>query len=385
MFPIVMTTPPDAEDDRSARLAALLRETGLRRPLRHVVMAVESGDGAFRWADALGAADERGTPMRVDTPFFIASIDKLLNATIALALAERGALDLDASIAGYLPADVARGLHRWKGEDLTGRITVRHLLAHASGLPEWLEDAPKGGVSLVERVIRDGDVAIDLPGIAAIVRGLRPHFAPQDPAAPRRIRYCDTNFILLVAILESASGRRLPEIHAELLFEPLGMRQTWFAGRSEPLDPAPAPAALHVEGRPLEIPRLRRSFYGMYSTVGDLIAFMRGLARGAMFRDLAAAAAMQARWTRFGVPLDRAALRAPGWPIAYGLGIKRFQLPRVFNGFQRMPAVVGHTGSTGTWLFHCPGRDLFMAGAVDEVTAGAVPYRIVPRILRLLG
>jgi D-alanyl-D-alanine carboxypeptidase len=123
----------------------------------------------------------------------------------------------------------------------------------------------------------------------------------------------------------------------------------------------------------------------MYSTAWDLIAFMRGLARGAMFRDPAAGAPMQARWTRFGVPLDRAALRAPGWPIAYGLGIKRFQLPRVFNAFRRMPAVVGHTGSTGTWLFHCPERDLFMAGAVDEVTAGAVPYRIVPRILRLVG
>lgn len=87
----------------------------------------------------------------------------------------------------------------------------------------------------------------------------------------------------------------------------------------------------------------------------------------------------------FGVPLDRAALRAPGWPIEYGLAIKRFRLPRVFNAFQRMPAVVGHTGSTRTWLFHCPERDLYLAGAVNEVTAGAVPYRVVPRALRLLA
>src|SRR5690606_15771721 len=121
-----------------------------------------------------------------------------------------------------------------------------------------------------------------------------------------------------------------------------------------------------------------------YSTGADLITFMRALMRGTPFRDPATAGAMQTRWNRFGFPLDRAARRAPGWPIEYGLGLKRFLLPRVFNRFRRMPAVIGHTGSTGTWLFHCPERDLYLAGAVNEVTAAALPYRVVPRMLRLL-
>ena len=371
-------------DLRQAHLTQLLIETAARRPLRHAVMAVESGDRVWQWQGAHGVADVRGTPMRNGTPFFIASIDKLLNATVAFALAERGVLDLDASIATYLPGEVSRGLHTWKGGDVTGRITIRHLLAHASGLPCWLEDAPPGGVSLVERVLRDGDLALELADIASLVRELRPHFPPQDAAAPVRIRYCDTNYILLIAAIESAADRPLPEVHAELLFEPLGMRQTWFAGRSEPLDPAPAPADLHAQGVQLAIPRLIRSFHGMYSTAADLITFMRALVRGTPFRDPATAGAMQTRWSRFGFPLDRAALRAPSWPVEYGLGIKRFQLPRVFNLFRRMPAVIGHTGSTGTWLFHCPERDLYLAGAVNEVTAAALPYRVVPRMLRLL-
>jgi D-alanyl-D-alanine carboxypeptidase len=319
------------------------------------------------------------------TPFFIASIDKLLNATIAVALAARGALDLDAPLSKYLPEGVTSGLHRWKGSDVTARITVRHLLAHASGLPDWLEDRPRRGRSVVDRVVRDGDAAFQLPEIAAVVRDLKPYFPPQDMAAGRQsIRYSDTNFILLVAILEAVTKRPLPNLHETLLYKPLGMRHTWFAGQSTPLEPTLVPSVLQVEGLSFPIPQLMRSFQGIYSTATDLITFMRGLVRGEAFGDAVPLATMQARWNRFGIPRDRAALRAPNWPIEYGLGIKRFQVPRLFNGLRRMPPVVGHSGSTGTWLFHCPERDLYFAGAVDEVTAGAVPYRLMPRMLRLL-
>jgi D-alanyl-D-alanine carboxypeptidase len=370
---------------RAELLERLLQDVTSRKPIRHAVMAVESGDGSFRWAGATGEADDSGRPMLPGTPFFIASIDKLLNATIAVVLAGRGVVDLDAPLSAYLPDEVTRGLHRWKGTDVTAQITVRHLLAHASGLPDWLEDRPRRGLSIVDRVVRDGDAAFDLPEIAGVVRELRPHFPPQDMAAARQtIRYSDTNFILLVAMLEAVTKRPLPNLHETLLYRPLGMRHTWFAGQSTPLEPTLVPAALNVEGRPFPIPRLMRSFQGIYSTAADLITFMRGLVRGEVVQDEAPLAVMQARWNRFGIPRDRAALRAPNWPIEYGLGIKRFQVPRLLNGLRRMPPVIGHSGSTGTWLFHCPERDLYFAGTVDEVTAGAVPYRVVPRMLRLL-
>ena len=165
-----MNIDPARTDD----LERLFQEVAARKPIWHAVMAVESGDGSFRWGRAVGDADGTGRPMLPGTPFFIASIDKLLNATIAVALAGRGALDLDAPLPAYLPDEVTRGLHRWKGTDATARITVRHLLAHASGLPDWLEDRPRGGLSVVDRVVRDGDVAFELAEIAAVVRALRP-------------------------------------------------------------------------------------------------------------------------------------------------------------------------------------------------------------------
>jgi CubicO group peptidase (beta-lactamase class C family) len=128
---------------------------------------------------------------------------------------------------------------------------------------------------------------------------------------------------------------------------------------------------------------LLRSIWGIYSTTADTVLFLRSLMTGEVFQKPATLTLMQ-RWNRFGLPFDRAALRSPGWPIEYGLGIMRFRVPRIFTPVHPMPAVLGHTGSTGCWLFYCPERELFLAGSVDEVTAGALPFRLVPRVLREL-
>jgi D-alanyl-D-alanine carboxypeptidase len=47
----------------------------------------------------------------------------------------------------------------------------------------------------------------------------------------------------------------------------------------------------------------------------------------------------------------------------------------------RIPPVVGHTGSTATWLFHCAELGVVVAGAFD-VAQPPLPFRFVPRVLR---
>lgn len=357
-----------------------------RRHVRQAIVGVEQGDEAVGWAGAAGGQTPDGTPVTAATPFFLASIDKLLTATVVLRLEEVGRLDLDSRLSSCLPATLSRGLHRLDGTDYSERITVRHLLGHTSGLADWLEDRPRGGRSLIERITSDGDLVLETEDIVEVVRGLTPHFPPQDLHSHRpKARYCDTNYLLLMAVIEHVTGAPLHEVYEQRLFRPLDLRHTWFAGRTRPLDPTPEPPRLRVAGRPLEVPRLLRSVQGIYSTVGDTIGFLRGLVRGRLFDHAGTLTRMQEPWNRFGFPLDRAALRAPGWPIEYGLGMMRFRLPKPFAPFHAVPAVVGHTGSTGCWLFYCPRWDLFLSGSVDEVTAGAVPYRTVPRILRILG
>jgi CubicO group peptidase (beta-lactamase class C family) len=302
-------------------------------------------------------------------------------------LHERGRIRLDEPISAYLPETLIGGLHRMDGVDRTAEITVRNLLGHTSGLPDCLEERPEGGRSLIERVVREGDMAWTIEDLMGIVRSLTPHFPPQPAdARRRRARYSDTNYQLLIAILETMTNGPLHAAFDDLVMRPLGLRRTYLPGR-EPADPTPEPATLWFEDRPLEIPLALHSFGDLCATAEDALVFMRALVTGRLFDDPATLAEMQRRWIRFGIPRDRAALRSPAWPIEYGLGAMRFRfrLPRVRTPSGEAPSLIGHTGSTGTWLFHCPQLDVVLSGTVDQATAGAVPFRFVPRVLRVLG
>ena len=376
---------PEKADITTGRLGVLFQELTDRRPIAQAIVAVERGDRSFRWVGTEGMTAS-GRRVVEDTPVFVASIDKLYNATIAMMLSETGRLDLDEPISAYLPPTIIRGMHRYRGLELTERITVRHLLTHTSGLADWLEDYPKGGPSLIEIILKEGDRMLTIEELTAHVReNLRPHFPPQDLAGKRpRTRYSDTNFMLVIAIIEAVTGQPLHEVHQSTLHAPLGLRQTYFLGVTRPTHATTDQMTLRARGDPLKIPLLIESVKGIYSSVADMITFMRGLVRGDVFQNQDTFAAMQSNWHRFGFPMDRAALRSPGWPIEYGTGLMRFRLPRLFTPTAPMPAVLGHTGSTGCWLFYCPKLDTFLAGSVDEVTAGAVPFRTVPKILRIL-
>lgn len=376
---------PEKADITTARLEGLFKKLTDGRPIAQAIVAVERGNRSFRWVgtDGLTAPGRRVVE---DTPVFIASIDKLYNAALAMMLSEAGRLDLDEPISAYLPPTIIRRIHRYRGLDLTERITVRHLLTHTSGLADWLEDYPKSGPSLIESILKEGDRMLTLEELTAHVReNLRPHFPPQDLAGKRpRTRYSDTNFMLVIAIIEAVTGQPLHEVHQSTLHAPLGLRQTYFLGVTGPTHATTDPMTLRVRGDPLKVPLLIESVKGIYSSVADMITFMRGLMSGNVFQNSDTFSAMQSNWYRFGFPMDRAAIRSPSWPVEYGIGLMRFRLPRLFTPTAPMPAVLGHTGSTGCWLFYCPKLDTFLAGSVDEVTAGAVPFRTIPKILRVL-
>ena len=85
---------PDTWHERLSRLTVELMN---RSKARHALVALKRGGGEGRWIGATGVADEAGSPMTPDTPFFIASISKLFVATIVLRLQERGQLHLDDS------------------------------------------------------------------------------------------------------------------------------------------------------------------------------------------------------------------------------------------------------------------------------------------------
>lgn len=100
---------------------------------RGPVIAVEEASGwAVRYASYDPEADagvelppEARVPVRVDTPFDLASLTKLFTAVAAVQQIERGTLGIDARVGAYLPDFTAAVTHG---------ITVRELLTHTSGL-----------------------------------------------------------------------------------------------------------------------------------------------------------------------------------------------------------------------------------------------------------
>ena len=353
------------------RLQALVDRTVSRRGIGHAVAGLEQRDGQ-RWIVAAGDA-RPGEPMRPDTPFFIASVTKRFIATLALQACERGELALDDLIVSHLPAELIGGLHVRKGVDHTPAITVHHLLTHTSGLPDYW-DKPKAGPSLYQQLVRGEDQSWGLADVVQMARDdHRPHFAPQDLAAPRqRARYSDTGFQLLIAILEAATARSFAELLHDRIFDPVGMRHSWLPGRSDPIAEAAEPALIHVGRRPLELPQLVVSCNDLVSTAGDLLRFQRALVGGELFDERATVAMLT----------ERANLLRNMPPNRYGVGTWIFPVNRLIAPGRRPTTLVGHAGATGTWLFTASQLDVHLVGSVDQAKGQRMPFRLMAQILR---
>ena len=135
-------------------------------------------------------------PMTAGTVFDLASLTKVVSTTtMVLALAASGSLSLDALVARCLPAAP------WD-------VTVRQLLAHASGLP--------GSVKFYK----------SCSSRAALLDAL---FATPLEAVPgTRVAYSDLGFMTLGEIIAAVTGKPLDEAFRELVSEPLGLADTGF-------------------------------------------------------------------------------------------------------------------------------------------------------------
>jgi CubicO group peptidase (beta-lactamase class C family) len=159
-------------------------------------------------------------PMTRETIFDLASLTKPIATTTAILwLVHDGAIGLDDPVSKFLPSFSERD---------KDAVTLRHLLAHASGLKPWrafhellLEKERKTGERLIgtptarefviDRVLRSG--LVHEPGEAAV--------------------YGDLDFMTLGAVVEAVSHQGLDDFCRERIFEPLGLSETFFVPLGE--------------------------------------------------------------------------------------------------------------------------------------------------------
>jgi CubicO group peptidase (beta-lactamase class C family) len=159
-------------------------------------------DGEVLLARGRGLASlEHGAPITPASRFYMASVSKQVTALAVLLAAEAGALDIADPIRKNIPELPAH----------MGGVTLEHLLAHTSGVRDYLSLGFLGGVSS-EHVFTEADVLDSLRR----QRGL--NFAPGTEVA-----YSNSGYVLLAMAVHRATGKRLDDFARETIFDPLGM------------------------------------------------------------------------------------------------------------------------------------------------------------------
>ena len=256
--------------------------------------------------EARGLAEESwGIRNQTDTRFHIASVGKMWTAAVVLQLADEGKLSLDDSLAQWVP--------EYPHPAAAQKITLRQLLQHRGGLGEW-DNRYKEPLSAAQSAATMKTAPTGEPGTG--------------------FSYSNAGYVLLAAAAERASGRTLPTLVQELVFDKAGMKRSgmW---------PVTAIVSNRATGylRPADDPlgfgpKFANDQYlgaaadgsgGGYSTVDDMFAFHRALAKG--LSTNASVAGMSAH------PVD---FPGAARPSHYGYGFRLTDCAGV--------SVVGHSG-----------------------------------------
>ncbi|MCH9680332.1 MAG: beta-lactamase family protein [Deltaproteobacteria bacterium] len=199
-----------AESGAEHPLADVLQpalESAVDAGLPGVTMAIRDRDGV--WLGSAGLADlGRGTPMQPCHRTRIASVTKTFVATTVLLLAERGLIDLDASLTRYLPEQAGQLPH-------ADQISVRQLLDHTSGVYNFLD------VAIVLELFNRPRRTWTVDECFANAQSNDAEFSPGSGWG-----YSNTNYVLLGWIIEAVTGRLHEEVMRTELFERLSMEQT---------------------------------------------------------------------------------------------------------------------------------------------------------------
>jgi CubicO group peptidase (beta-lactamase class C family) len=300
-----------------------------------------------------GTLDTTATASRVDenTMYDMASLTKVIaTTTAAMMLEEQGLLDLDRTVASYLPG--------FNAPDKAG-ITLRMLVTHRGGLEAFaaLYKESRGREQYLQQI--NARPVRSTPGTEMV--------------------YSDWDMILTQLVIERITGQTLDKFLADKLFTPLGMTSTMFNPDSAQYFARIAPTELDTATAGLNRGLVHGKVHdenafamggvsghaGLFSSARDLTIFCQMLLNGGEYGGVQfVKPETVARWTTV---QSRISSRALGWDTpGKGSSSGRFFSSRSF----------GHTGFTGTSIWIDPERSLIVILLTNRV----YPTRDNPRV-----
>jgi CubicO group peptidase (beta-lactamase class C family) len=324
-----------------------LRAELARQRIPGMSVAVLRGD-TLLLARGYGFANlEHRVPAADSTIYQSGSVGKQFTAAAVVRLARQGKLRLDDPILRHLP----EGPPAWRG------ITLRHLLTHTSGIPDYADSTMDYRRDYTEEQL------------VAMAAGLPLDFRPGATWS-----YSNTGYVLLGVIIRRASGQFYGDYLREHIFRPLGMRTARIISEGDLVPNRAAGYRLEkgaIRNQEWVSPTLNTTADGsLYLTVLDLARWVRGLESG----EVLDSAGLAASWTP--VRLN------DGGTFPYGLGW--------MVGDQRGRLRIGHTGSWQgfrTSIQHYPefGLTVIALANLDAALPEPITYGIAgilePRLL----
>ena len=191
--------------DKQQLMESLARELNEKDGFNGAWLYAENGEIVSK--GVLGFRDPENTlPITEDTIFQLASVSKTFTSAAVMLLVREGTLHLEDEIVKFFPEIPYPG------------VTIRHLLTHTSGIPDYFDDG--------DWFIRIWKEEKRVPGNDEILRFLRetkakPYFAPGEG-----LHYSNTGYNLLALLVERLSGVPFEEFLQKKIFEPAGMTAT---------------------------------------------------------------------------------------------------------------------------------------------------------------
>ena len=307
------------------------------------VVSVDRG-GDVEFARAYGLAHRaHRIPNTVDTRFAIASGTKGLTALAVVSLIEQGGLELSTTARSVLRDDLPL---------IDDRVTVEQLLAHRSGIGDYLDEDDD------ELDINDYLLPVPMQQLAdaedylAVLDGFPAKFAPGE-----RFSYCNSGYVVLALIAERAAGVPYHDLVRSRVCEPAGMRDTAFLRSDEFPDRTATGYVPAGDGRQrsnvFHLPVRGVGDGGAYTTVADLSIFWRALFAGKI---------VPARWV---AELVRPHNDVPGEAMRCGLGF-------LLHESRDRVMLIGQDAGVSFMSVHDPAPGLTYS-VISNTTDGAWP------------
>ncbi|MFV9549796.1 serine hydrolase domain-containing protein [Algibacter sp. PT7-4] len=343
------------------RFKTELKKENIKSGLLHVY-------SEFRGID-IQLAESKENSISIDNPFYTASVTKMFTATAIGILKDQNKLNFEDKIAQYLPDSLITNLHILDGKNYSKNLTIAHLLQHTSGLPDYFTDSTNdGSPNIINQLLMHPNTLWFAEELIQFTKDkMIPHFIPGEG-----YHYTDTEYVLLALIIENVSGLSLDTFFKQNIFQPLKMNSSYINLKSTAIDNKLPVVKFYASQYELSSYKSLSADWGgggLVSATHDLIMFLKAFNNDEIINKNTRLT-MQ-NWVNETKGMD------------YGYGVRQVSLGELTNTETNLQ-IMGHSGSTASFLWYCPQQNTYISGSLNQLEASKSALILVYDILKII-